>query len=186
MYVFIAEFYKRETDETPLYSTQVSIKDGEAVIKNINMEEDPMSLPESPDYIKVMNKHELAGAVSLDDNPELEAIIFEGQECRKVELHAYDTEYEPKTSCAFGEERTIVASFTGNKPDSRVRISHMYFQPVADPTAVMLQRKDGRSMFIFFCTIAIIQQAMIGSTENSVVLHFLHHRHKASGASPLA
>ena len=41
-----------------------------------------MSLPESPDQIKVMNKHELAGAVSLDDNPELEAIIFEGQECR--------------------------------------------------------------------------------------------------------
>ena len=111
MYVFIAEFYKRETDETPLYSTQVSIKDGEAVIKNINMEEDPMSLPESPDYIKVMNKHELAGVVFMDDNPELEAIFFEGQECRKVELHAYDTEYEP---------------------DSRVRISHMYFQPVAD------------------------------------------------------
>ena len=143
MYVFIAEFYKRETDETPLYSTQVSIKDGEAVIKNINMEEDPISLPDSADYIKVMNKHELAGAVSLDDNPELEAIIFEGQECRKVELHAYDTEYEPKISCAFGEERTIVASFTGNQPDSRVRISHMYFQPVADLPLRCFKEKMG-------------------------------------------
>lgn len=67
----------------------------------------------------------------MDDNQEQEAIIFEGQECKKVELHAYDTEYEPKISCAFGEERTIVASFTC-KPDFRVRISHMYFQPVAD------------------------------------------------------
>ena len=122
MYIFIAEFYKRETDETPLYSTQVSIRDCEAFIKNINMKEDPRSLPESPDYIKVMNKHELAGAVSLDDNPELEAIIFEGQECRKVELHAYDTEYEP---------------------DSRVRISHMYFQPVADLPLRCFKEKMG-------------------------------------------
>ena len=143
MYVFIAEFYKRETDETPRYSTQISIMDGEAFIKDINMEEDPISLPDSPDYIKVMNKHELAGAVSMDDNQELEAIIFEGQECRKVELHAYDTEYEPKISCAFGEERTIVASFTGNKPDSRVRISHMYFQPVADLPLRCFKEKMG-------------------------------------------
>ena len=143
MYVFIAEFYKRETDETPLYSTQVSIKDGEAVIKNINTEEDPMSLPESPDYIKVMNKHELAGVVFMDDNPELEAIFFEGQECRKIELHAYDTEYEPKISCAFGDEKTIVASFTGNKPESRVYISNMFCRPVVDLPLRCFKEKMG-------------------------------------------
>ena len=143
MYVFIAEFYKRETDETPRYSTQISVKDGEAFIKDINMEEDPISLPDSPDYIKVMNKHELAGAVSMDDNQELEAIIFEGQECRKVELHAYDTEYEPKISCAFGEERTFVASFTGNKPESRVYISNMFYRPVVDLPLRCFKEKMG-------------------------------------------
>ena len=132
MYVFIAEFYKRETDETPLYSTQVSIRDCEAFIKNINMKEDPRSLPESPDFIKVMNRHELAGVVSMEDNPELEAIFFEGQECRKIELHAYDAEYEPKIACGFGVERALVASITGNKPDSRVYISNMFYPPVVD------------------------------------------------------
>lgn len=143
MYVFIAEFYKRETDVTPLYSTRIRIEDSESFIKNINMEEDPMSLPESPDYIKVMNKHELAGIVSMEDNPELEAIIFEGQECRQIELHAYDAEYEPKISCALGVERTIVASFTGYNPDSRVYISNMFYPPVVNLPLRCFKEKMG-------------------------------------------
>lgn len=126
-YAFIAEFYKKETDETPAYTTRLwHTEDGVSLIDRTGMEADPLSLPDSTDYVKVVSHHELAGVFSLEDNPELESIILKGQECRKTVLHAYEIEHEPVIACEFGVEGTIWASFTGNKPDSRVHISYMY------------------------------------------------------------
>ena len=144
MHVFIAEFYKTETDETPLYSTQLChIEDSEAFIKSIGMEEDPLSLPGSTDYIKVVKQYELTELFPLENNPELETIILEGQECRKTVLHAYETKSDINIVCDLGVEGTIWAHFTGNKPDSRVRISHMYFPPVADLPLRCFKEKMG-------------------------------------------
>lgn len=144
MHIFIAEFYKTDKDETPLYSTQLCrIEDNEAFIKSIGMEEDPLSLPGSTDYIKVVKQYELTELFPLENNPELESIILEGHECRKAVLHAYETKSDINIVCDLGVEGTIWAYFTGNKPDSRVRISHMYFPPVADLPLRCFKEKMG-------------------------------------------
>ena len=133
MYDFIAELFVDKRSEKPLYKTHIwGIPGDEETIKRLGFSVDPESMPMYTDYLKEMRPNELARHCSLEANPELASILLEGNQCRKVILHAYQTEVDMELGCQFGIEDSLWATFTGNKPNSRVRISNMYFPPVVD------------------------------------------------------
>jgi hypothetical protein len=146
MYDFIAEFYLDRRNEEPVYKTHlwgINPLDAMAFIESNGFTVDPESTPGYTDYILETNSIDLTGLFSLEDNPELAEIFFEGKECKRVVLHAYEVEPESELRCSFGVEEALWASFTGNKPDSRVTISHMYFPPVVDLPLRCLKEKMG-------------------------------------------
>ena len=135
MYDFIAEFYLDRRHEEPTYKTHlwgISHADAMAFIESNGFIKDPDTTPGYTDYILETNSIDLTGLFPLEENPELAEIFFEGKECKRVLLHAYEVEPGSELGCSFGIEDTLWARFTGNKPDSRVTISHMYFPPVVD------------------------------------------------------
>lgn len=143
-YDFIAEFFREKEDVTPIYKTHLwGTENAESFIKEIGMTEDKDSTPGYIDYTKEMHQCELTEHFSLEENPELASIIFEGKECRKIILHAYELEYESEIWCHFGIEDTAWATFTGNKPDSRVIISDMYSPPVVNLPLRCFKEKMG-------------------------------------------
>ena len=144
IYDFIAEFFRDKNDTSPMYRTHLwGIQNAESFIKSIGMIEDPDSTSGFIDYIKEMNKGELTELFSLEENPELADIIFEGETCRKIILHAYELDEEYDIRCSFGVEDAIWATFSGNRPDSRVRISSMYQEPVIDLPLRCFKEKMG-------------------------------------------
>ena len=72
-------------------------------------------------------------------------IFIEGTEYKRVVLHAYEVEPESELRCSFGVEEALWASFTGNKPDSRVTIAHKYFPRVVDRPLRCFKQKMGYS-----------------------------------------
>ena len=143
-YDFIAEFFREKEDVTPIYKTHLwGTENAESFIKEIGMTEDKDSTPGYIDYTKEMHQCELTEHFSLEENPELASIIFEGKECRKIILHAYELEYEGEIWCHFGTEDTAWATFTGNKPESRVIISDMYNPPVVNLPLRCFKEKMG-------------------------------------------
>ena len=144
IYDFIAEFFRDKNDTSPMYRTHLwGIQNAESFIKSIGMIEDPDSTSGFIDYLKEMNQCELIELFSLEENPELADIIFEGEACRKIILHAYEIEEEFEIRCSFGVEDAIWATFSGNRPDSRVRISGMYQEPVIDLPLRCFKEKMG-------------------------------------------
>ena len=144
MYDFIAELFVDKRSEKPLYKTHIwGIPGDEEVIRKLGFIPDPDSTPMYTDYLKEIRPHELSRFCSLEDNPELTSILLEGKQCRKVILHAYETEVDMEIGCQFGIEDTLWATFTGNKPNSRVRISNMYCPPVVDLPLRCFKEKMG-------------------------------------------
>ena len=132
-YFFIAEFYRDRISETPLYTTHLwGLPDDEASIKALGFDEDPLSLPESIDFIKEVTPCELHSICSIEDNPELGDILTKGEDCKKVIVSACQYDGELNISCSFGAEETLWANFSGNMPNSRVKVSHMYFPAKVD------------------------------------------------------
>ena len=87
IYDFIAEFFRDKNDTSPMYRTHLwGIQNAESFIKSIGMIEDPDSTSGFIDYLKEMNQCELIELFSLEENPELADIIFEGEACRKIIL----------------------------------------------------------------------------------------------------
>ena len=143
-YAFIAEFFREKMDETPTYTTHLwGVDDAESFISRTGMTEDHDSVLSYIDFIKEMNQHELTEIFSLQENPELASIIFEGKDCRKIVLHAYEMDEECELRCSFGVEEALWATFSGNKPDSRVTISEMYNQPEVDLPLRCFKEKMG-------------------------------------------
>ena len=144
MYDFIAELFVDKRSEKPLYKTHIwGIPGDEETIKRLGFSEDPESMPMYTDYLKEMRPNELTRMCSLEDNPELASILLEGNQCRKVILHAYQTEVDMELGCQFGIEDCLWATFSGNKEDSRVRISNMYYPPVVDLPLRCFKEKMG-------------------------------------------
>ena len=144
IYDFIAEFFRDKNDTSPTYRTHLGgIQNEESFIKSIGMIEDPDSTSGFIDYLKEMNQCKLTELFSLEENPELADIIFEGEACRKIVLHAYEIEEKFEIRCSFGVEDAIWATFSGNRPDSRVRISSMYQEPVIDLPLRCFKEKMG-------------------------------------------
>ena len=144
IYDFIAEFFRDKNDTSPMYRTHLwGIQNAEPFIKSIGMIEDPDSTSGFIDYLKEMNQCKLTELFSLEENPELADIIFEGEACRKIVLHAYEIEEKFEIRCSFGVEDAIWAPFSGNRPDSRVRISSMYQEPVIDLPLRCFKEKMG-------------------------------------------
>ena len=86
-YDFIAEFFREKEDVTPIYKTHLwGTENAESFIKEIGMTEDKDSTPGYIDYTKEMHQCELTEHFSLEENPELASIIFEGKECRKIKI----------------------------------------------------------------------------------------------------
>ena len=144
IYDFIAEFFRDKNDTSPMYRTHLwGIQNEESFIKSIGMIEDPDSTSGFIDYLKEMNQCKLTELFSLEENPELADIIFEGEACRKIVLHAYEIEEKFEIRCSFGVEDAIWATFSGNRQDSRVRISSMYQEPVIDLPLRCFKEKMG-------------------------------------------
>lgn len=144
IYDFIAEFFRDKNDTSPTYITNLwGIQDAESLIKSTGMIKDPESTCGFINYLKEMHQCELTELFSLEENPELADIIFEGEACRKIVLHAYELEEESEIRCSFGVEEAIWATFSGNRPDSRVRISSMYHEPVIDLPLRCFKEKMG-------------------------------------------
>lgn len=143
-YDFIAEFFKEKKDETPLYKTHLwGVADAASFIRDAGMLEDPDSTPGYTDYFKEVNQFELTELFEIEDNPELASILFEGKECKKIVLHAYETEPGIDIGCRFGMEDTAWVRFTGNKSESRVIISDMYSPPVVNLPLRCFKEKMG-------------------------------------------
>ena len=139
IYDFIAEFFRDKNDTSPMYRTHLwGIQNAESFIKSIGMIEDPDSTSGFIDYIKEMNKGELTELFSLEENPELADIIFEGETCRKIILHAYELDEEYDIRCSFGVEDAIWATFSGNRPDSR---TNQEILSEADPDGILLSNE---------------------------------------------
>lgn len=133
MYDFIAAFYGSEEDETPRYRTHLFGNDlSEPIIRKIGMNVDPDSTPGYLDYIKEISIEDMSEFFPLQKNPELASIIFEGEPCGKIVLHAYESDPGSMICCRFGTEEKIMATFTGNQPASRVRISGLDSPAVVD------------------------------------------------------
>ena len=146
MYDFIAEFYQDKYSEEPVYKTQlwgINPSDAMVFIESNGFTEDPNSAPGYTDYLLETNPINLTSLFSLEENPELAEIFIEGTECKRVVLHAYEAEPENTIRCSFGVEEVLWANFSGNKPDSRVTISHMYFPPVVDLPLRCFKEKMG-------------------------------------------
>ena len=144
IYDFIAEFFRDTNDASATYRTHLrGIHDAESLIKRIGMVEDPESTSGLIDYLKEMHQCELTELFTLKENPELADIIFEGDGCRRIVLHAYELEAEPEIRCSFGVEDAIWATFSGNRADSRVRITSMYQKPVIDLPLRCFKEKMG-------------------------------------------
>lgn len=115
MYEFIAEFYLDRRNEEPVYKTHlwgINPLDAMAFIENNGFTLDPESTPGYTDYLLETNSIDLIGLFSLEDNPELAEIFFEGKECKRVILHAYEVELGSELRCSFGVEEALWASFT--------------------------------------------------------------------------
>lgn len=144
IYDFIAELFRDKNDTSPMYRTHLwGIPNEESFIKSIGMIENPDSTSGFIDYLKEVNLCELTELLLLEENPELTDIIFEGEACRKIILHAYEIEEKFEIRCSFGVEDAIWATFSGNRQDSRVRISSMYQEPVIDLPLRCFKEKMG-------------------------------------------
>ena len=144
IYDFIAELFRDKNDTSPMYRTHLwGLQNEESFIKSIGMIENPDSTSGFIDYIKEVNLCELTELLLLEENPELTDIIFEGEACRKIILHAYEIEEKFEIRCSFGVEDAIWATFSGNRQDSRVRISSMYQEPVIDLPLRCFKEKMG-------------------------------------------
>lgn len=122
-YDFIAEFYKETADETPIYKTHLNgINDPESFIRENGFEE-----VQNGWYADQGLETDISGLQDLIDgtrNPELLSICFEGEECKKIVIMAYEIESgcESFIGCNFGKENSLMARFGGNQFDSVVQI----------------------------------------------------------------
>jgi len=122
-YDFIAELFVNKDDKEPRYKTHLwGIKDGKTFIREIVMTSYRTSWSDGDDYIKEMDFRELTEYFPLEENPEFETLISEGEKCSKVVLYAYEIDPRFSIGCIFGKDGCFFACFEGNAPDSKVLI----------------------------------------------------------------
>lgn len=145
MYVFIAEFYKDKRGDSPIYKTHLwGIEDAETFMDEKGFIESDTSSEEFREYLLEVKEHDLPDLFDLDLNPELEDIIGHGRDFRKVIIRANEVAHEEGgIRCRFGIEECIWANFSGNRPESRVKISYMYSPAAVDLPLRRFKEKMG-------------------------------------------
>lgn len=122
-YEFIADFYKGDNDETPIYKTHLTTNhDQDSLIMSLGMKEE-IAPGWYVDYFKEVTLDELTENFPLNDNPELSLILFEGVKCTKIILRACEVECGFVLGCNFGKSNSLFVRFAGNSHDSNVTIT---------------------------------------------------------------
>lgn len=118
---FITEFYKEKDDETPLYRTHINgIRNEESFINDNGFKE--VNDGWYTDWMLETDMEGLQNLVDPEYNPELLAICFEGEPCKRIVIMAYEAEPGSFTGTYFGKDKSLSVSFQGNRNDDSVFI----------------------------------------------------------------